>query len=60
MAHQLLSVKQGIAHRVTIFLSRRSLRSLKADALQGKQLSLEWTETSRGLWEWWHDPANYN
>ena len=30
---------------------------LNADALQGKQLSLEWTETSRGLWEWWHDPG---
>ena len=21
----------------------------------GKQVSLEWTETSGGLWEWWHD-----
>ena len=34
-----------------------SILGLKADALQGKQLSLEWTETSRGLWEWWHDPG---
>ena len=25
--------------------------------MQGKQVSLEWTETSRGLWEWWHDPG---
>ena len=24
---------------------------------QGKQVSLEWTETSGGLWEWWHDPG---
>ena len=25
---------------------------LKVEAVQGKQLSLEWTETSGGLWEW--------
>ena len=30
---------------------------LKVDAVQGKQVSLEWTETSGGLWEWWHDNA---
>ena len=29
---------------------------LKVEAVQGKQVSLEWTETSEGLWEWWHDP----
>ena len=23
----------------------------------GKPVSLEWTETSWGLWEWWHDPG---
>ena len=23
----------------------------------GKQVSLEWTESSGGLWEWWHDPG---
>ena len=28
---------------------------LKVEAVQGKQVSLEWTETSGGLWEWWHD-----
>ena len=28
---------------------------LKVEALQGKQVSLEWTETSLGLWKWWHD-----
>ena len=22
-----------------------------------KKVSLEWTETSGGLWEWWHDPG---
>ena len=30
---------------------------LKVDAVQGKQFSLEWTETFRVLWEWWHDPG---
>ena len=30
---------------------------LKVEAVQGKQVSLEWTETSRGLWERWHDPG---
>ena len=23
----------------------------------GNQVSQEWTETSGGLWEWWHDPG---
>ena len=30
---------------------------LKVEAVQGKQVSLEWTETFGGLWEWWHDPG---
>ena len=30
---------------------------LKIVVVQGKQVSLERTETSGGLWEWWHDPA---
>ena len=30
---------------------------LKVEAVQGKQVSLEWTETSGGLWEWWLDPG---
>ena len=34
-----------------------SILGLKFDAVQGKQVSLEWTETSGGLWEWWHDPG---
>ena len=34
-----------------------SILGLKVEAVQGKQLSLEWTETSGGLWEWWHDPG---
>ena len=34
-----------------------SILVLKVEAEQGKQVSLEWTETSGGLWEWWHDPG---
>ena len=34
-----------------------SILGLKVEAVQGKQASLEWTETSGGLWEWWHDPG---
>ena len=34
-----------------------SILGLKVDAVLGKQVSLEWTETSGGLWEWWHDPG---
>ena len=30
---------------------------LKVRAVQGKQVSLESTETSGGLWEWWHVPG---
>ena len=33
-----------------------SILGLKVEAVQGKQVSLEWTETSGGLREWWHDP----
>ena len=34
-----------------------SILSLKGEAVQGKQDSLEWTETSGELREWWHDPG---
>ena len=34
-----------------------SILALKVEAVQGKQVSLKWTETSGGLWEWWHDPG---
>ena len=33
-----------------------SILGLNVQAVQGKQVSLEWTEKSGGLWEWWHDP----
>ena len=28
---------------------------LKVEAVHGKQFSLQWTEASGRLWEWWHD-----
>ena len=34
-----------------------SILGLKVEAVQGKQISLEWTETSGRLWEWRHDPG---
>ena len=34
-----------------------SIVGLKVEAVQGKEVSLEWTETSGGLWEWWYDPG---
>ena len=34
-----------------------SIHGLKFEAVQGKKVSLEWTEISRGLWDWWHDPG---
>ena len=34
-----------------------SILGLKVEAVQGKQVSLEWTEISGGLLEWWHDPG---
>ena len=37
--------------------SCESMLGFKVEAVQGKQVSLEWTETSGELWEWWHDPG---
>ena len=34
-----------------------SILGLKVEVVQGKKFSLEWTETSGGLWESWHDPG---
>ena len=44
----------GLSH---VPLWSESILGLKVEAVQGKQVSLEWTETSGGLWEWWHDPG---
>ena len=34
-----------------------SILGLKVEVVQAEQVSLEWTETSGGLWEWWHHPG---
>ena len=44
----------GLPH---VPLCCESILGLKVEAVQGKQVSLEWTETSGGLWEWLHDPG---
>ena len=44
----------GLSHVPPWFYS---ILGLKVEAVQVKQVSLEWTETSGGLWEWWHDPG---
>ena len=44
----------GLSHVPPWF---ESILGLKFEAVQGKQVSLEWTETSGRLWEWWHDPG---
>ena len=44
----------GLSHVPPWF---ESILGLKVEAVQGKRVSLEWTETSGGLWEWWHDPG---
>ena len=46
----------GLSH-VPPWSVSMSILGLKVEAVQGKQVSLEWTETSWGLWEWWHDPG---
>ena len=35
-----------------------SILGLKVEAVQGKQVSLEWTEASGELWEWYPDAAS--
>ena len=34
-----------------------STLGVEVEAVKGKQVPLEWTETSGGLLEWWHDPG---
>ena len=34
-----------------------SILSLKVEAVQGKQFSVEWNETSGGVWERWQEPG---
>ena len=44
----------GLSHVPPLY---ESILGLKVEAVQGQKVSLEWTETSGGLWEWWHDPG---
>ena len=47
-----------LSHRALLrALWCESILGLKVEAEQGKQVSLEWTETSGRLWEWWNDPG---
>ena len=56
------AVPRGFPTRLSHRLSHvppwcESILGLKVEAVQGKQVSLEWTETSLGLCEWWYDPG---
>ena len=44
----------GLSHVPPLY---ESILGLKVEAVQGKQVPLEWTETSGGLLEWWQDPG---
>ena len=44
----------GLSHVHTWWESKLGLN---VKAVQGKQVPLEWTDTSGGLLEWWHDPG---
>ena len=44
----------GLSH---VLLWCESILGVKVEAVQGKQVPLEWTETSGGLLEWWQDPG---
>ena len=46
-----------LSHRAVPHPWCESILGLKVEAVQGKQVSLEWTETSGGPWQWWHDPG---
>ena len=42
----------GLSH---VALWWESILGVKVEAVQGKEVPLEWTETFGGLLEWWHD-----
>ncbi|KAI4551115.1 hypothetical protein MJG53_000322 [Ovis ammon polii x Ovis aries] len=47
-------VETGLSHVHTWW---ESILGLNVKAVQGKPVPLEWTDTSGGLLEWWHDPG---
>ena len=44
----------GLSHVHTCW---ESILDFNVKVVQGKQVPLEWTDTSGGLLEWWHDPG---
>ena len=46
-----------LSHRAVPHPWCESILGLKVEAVQGKQVSLEWTETSGGHWQRWRDPG---
>ena len=44
----------GLSH---VRLWWESILGVKVEAVQGKQVPLQWIEISGGLWEWLHDPG---
>ena len=47
-------LSHGLSHVPPWF---ESILGLKVEAVEGKQVSLELTEISGGLCEWWNDPG---
>ncbi|KAI4563994.1 hypothetical protein MJT46_009792 [Ovis ammon polii x Ovis aries] len=47
-------VETGLSHVHTWW---KSMLGFNVKAVEGKQVPLEWTGTSGGLLEWWHDPG---
>ena len=45
---------KGLSHMPPLC---ESILGLRAKLMQGKQVSVKWTETCGGLWEWWHHPG---
>ena len=53
-----MTLSHEASHRFSqVPLWCESILGFKVEAVKGKQISLEWTETYGGLWEWWHDPG---
>ena len=48
---------RALPRTTAILASATAILAVQVEAVQGKQDPLEWTETSGGLLEWWHDPG---
>ena len=47
---------RAVPRTTAILASATVILAVQVEAVQGKQDPLEWTETSGGFLEWWHDP----